>query len=94
MSPGAQKKKTRPDALGTAENDSGVQNMKTGRPRTALVPPKTIPDAPVPPKTSPGAHKIKTDPTPSVQPKMSPGAQNKKTIPVAPLTAENESGSA
>jgi hypothetical protein len=33
MSPGGQNKKTRPDALGTAENDSGVRNMKTGRPR-------------------------------------------------------------
>jgi hypothetical protein len=31
-SSGAQIVKTGPDALGTAENDSEVQNMKTGRP--------------------------------------------------------------
>jgi hypothetical protein len=30
MSPGAQNMKTRPDARGIAENESGRENMKTG----------------------------------------------------------------
>jgi hypothetical protein len=72
--------KTGPDALGTAENESGIAKHENGtrRPRN---PRKRVQER----KT------WKQDPTPSVPPKMSPGAQIMKTGPDALGTAENDS---
>jgi hypothetical protein len=50
MSRGAQNLKTGPDALGTAENESGRKTLKLDR----------IPS--VPPKTSPGAQNMEMGP--------------------------------
>jgi hypothetical protein len=75
--------KTGPDALGTAENESGAQGMKTG------------PDAIGTAENDFGERKKrKRDTTHPVPPKTSPGAQNVKSEPDALGTAENESGSA
>jgi hypothetical protein len=80
MSQGAQDMKTGPDALGTAENESGSAKHENGtrlpRHRRKRV----------------RANKTrKRDPTPSVTPKMILGAQNKKTGPDSLGTADNES---
>jgi hypothetical protein len=96
-SPSAQNKKTGPDALGTAENESGHAKHENGtglpryhrkrvRERKTL---KLDTTPSVPPKICPGAKK---DPTPSVSPKTSLGAQNMKTGPEDLGTDENESG--
>jgi hypothetical protein len=50
MSRGAQKLKMGPDALGTAENESGRKTLKLD------------PTPSVPPKMSPGAQNLKTGP--------------------------------
>jgi hypothetical protein len=91
-----------PAALGTTENKSGAQNMKTG--------PDTL--GTVENETGHAKHEEETqrpwyrrkrvrerktryrDPTPSVPPKTFPGAQNMKTGPDTLLTAGNNSGSA
>jgi hypothetical protein len=102
MSPGAQKMKTGPDALGTAEKVFGAQNKKTA------------PDALGTDKNESGRAKHengtrrprygrkrvracktrKQDPSPSVPTKTSLGAQNIKKGPDALATAKNESGHA
>jgi hypothetical protein len=75
--------KTGPDALGTAENDPGAQNLKTGS--DALGTAKN---------ESRRLKHEKRDPTPTVPPKMSLGAQNIIMGPESVRTAENESGCA
>jgi hypothetical protein len=74
---------TGPDALGTAENESGSAKLENGtlRPRNRR---KRVRER----KT------LKRDPTPSEPPKTSPGAQNMKTEHDALGTAENDSGRA
>jgi hypothetical protein len=69
-----------PDALGTAENESGraKQEKETRHPRyrrNCVKERKTCkrdPTTSVPPKMSPGSKTLKWDPTPSVPLKMSP----------------------
>jgi hypothetical protein len=80
---GAQNMKTGPDALYSAENESGSAKHENG---TGCLRYHQI-------RAREGKIR-KWDPTPSVPPKMSPGAQNRKTGPDAPGTAENEYGSA
>jgi hypothetical protein len=83
MSAGAQKKKTGPDALDIAENESESVKHENGtrRPRYRRILVR--------------ARKTwKRNPTPSIPPKTSPGVQEMKTGPDALDTAENESGSA
>jgi hypothetical protein len=83
MIPGAQNMKTEPDAIGTAEKESGSAKHENGTrgPRYRR-------------KRVRARKTRKRDTTPSVPPKMIPGAQNMKTEPDAIGTAENESGSA
>jgi hypothetical protein len=83
MSPGAQKKKMGPAALGTVENESGStkHENETRRPRYRR-------------KRVRARNTLKRDPTASVLPKTSQGAQNMKKGPDALGTAENESGTA
>jgi hypothetical protein len=83
MSLGAQHMKMRPDAIGTAQNESGSAKYENGTRR--------------PPRLQKRARERKTwkrDLMPSSPPKTSPGAQNMKTGPNVLGTAENESGSA
>jgi hypothetical protein len=80
MSPGAQILKSEHDALGTAENESGVQNMKTG--------PDDLGTAP---KTSPGAKNKKTVHDAPGTAEKEFGTQNIKTGPDALEIAEDES---
>jgi hypothetical protein len=83
MSQGAQNKKIRPDALGTAENRLESAKHETG------------PDALGSAKNESGSAKnLKRDPTRSVPPKTSAGAQNIKTRPDVLGTVENQSKSA
>jgi Tol biopolymer transport system component len=82
-SSGAQNTKTGPDALGTAENETGsAKHENVTRPLWYRR------------KRIRARKKRKRDPTTSVPPKKNPGAQYKKTRPEALGTAENESGSA
>jgi hypothetical protein len=94
--------KTRPDALVSAENDSGrakhenetdahgtVEN-ESGHTKHENVTRRPRYRR----KRVRESETLKRDPTPSVPPKMSPGAQNIKTGPDALATAENESGRA
>jgi hypothetical protein len=80
---GVQKMKTRHDAIGTDENESGSAKHENGNRRHRYRPKLVL------------ARKTrKREPTPSVPPKTGPGAQNKKTGLDALGTDENESGSA
>jgi hypothetical protein len=83
MSPVAQKLKTEPNALGTAENESGSAKHEnaTRRRRHRRIRVRE-------------RETWKRDLTPSVPSKTGPGAQNMKTGPDALGIAENESGSA
>jgi hypothetical protein len=75
--------KTGPDAIGTAENESGRVKHENGtrRPRYLRKQVRT-------------RNTLKRDPTPSEPPKMSMGEQNMITGPNALGTAENENGRA
>jgi hypothetical protein len=83
MSLGAQNMKTGPDALGTAENESGQEKQENGtrRPRYRR---KRLQER----KTR------KRDPILSIPPKTNPSVQNIKTGPDAHGTAQNEFGRA
>jgi hypothetical protein len=80
MCPGAQNMKTGPEALGTAENESGSTKHENGTRRSSYRQ-KRVREC----KT------LKRETTPSLPPKNSPGAQNMKTGPDALGTAEIES---
>jgi hypothetical protein len=89
--------KTGPDALGTAENESGAQNRKTGPDALGTAEneserAKHENDTRRPRyrrKRVPEHKTLKWKPTPSIPPKMSTGAQNMITGPDALVTAEN-----
>jgi hypothetical protein len=91
--------KTGPDALGTAENESGIGKHENGIRR----PKKEYGDAKQENRTRRTSRSRKRvrerktriqGPTATVPPKMCPGAQSKETGPDALGTAEKESGSA
>jgi hypothetical protein len=72
--------KTGPDALGTAENDSGSAKHEKGTRRSRYGQ-----------KHARERETLEQDWTPSAPPKTSPWAQNMKTAPDCLGTAENES---
>jgi hypothetical protein len=81
-SPETQNKKTGSDALGIAENESGLEKHVNGTrwPRHA--------------KMSPGSQNMKTGPDAHGNAENDSGAQNMKTGPDAVRTAKNDYGGA
>jgi hypothetical protein len=69
-----------PDALDTADNESGWEKYETGPDAFGIAENESV-----------STKHEQRDPTPSVPPKISPGAQNMQTGPDALLTAKNES---
>jgi hypothetical protein len=100
MSPGAQKMKSGPDNLGTAENEFGRVNHENGtrHPRSRFhivsLPNSFSTSVSVPPKTSLVAQNMKSGPDALSTIKNYSGRKTRKTVPDAIGTVENESGSA
>jgi hypothetical protein len=90
--------KTGPDALGTAESESGSAKHEKGTPyppyrrkhvrerKTSKLDPTPL----LPPQMSPGAQNMKTGLDAPIPPKTCQGAQNMKMVPDALATVEIE----
>jgi hypothetical protein len=97
MGPGSKYMKTRSDALGIAEHESGSAKLENGNPTPSVQPSiplklEKVTRRPRYRRKCVRQLKIrKRDATPSVRPKTGPGAQNMKMGPDALGTAENGS---